>query len=267
MTIASQLRHVTVGGTGVAVGIVAPSHDPLATVVWLHGLGGASTVQFSPFASDPALADVTSVLIDLPGFGQSAGSPGGSIDDHAAIVREVIARMAEPPVILFGHSMGGTVAILAAHAAPDSIAKLVVAEPNLEPGSGPLSSHIAAMPERDWLDRGHRALVRTAGIAARRDPAASGFLATLEMASPLALHRAAISLVVPRSPSPGEMFDRLGMPRAAIVGETSDPGWQTPGAPTFVVRGTGHDMMAGNPAGFLAALTSAIGPLAPPRTC
>jgi len=264
----ASLRHLDIEGTGVTIGLVTPAPGPLAALVWLHGLGGASTVQFALFAAEPDLADVTSILIDLPGFGRSAGAEeGGTIEDFAALVHGIIDRVAEAPVILFGHSMGGTVAILAAQAQPDTVARLVVAEPNREPGSGPLSSRIAAMTEREWLDRGHSALLRTVRIAARADPDAARFLATLELASPLALHRAAASLCTPRTPSPGTVFDTMSMPRATIVGESSDPGMRTPGVATFVVPGAGHDMMAGNPAGFMEALRAAIGPLAPPRTC
>jgi pimeloyl-ACP methyl ester carboxylesterase len=262
-----QLRHLTIDDVGITYGVVAPSPSPLATLVWLHGLGGASTIQFAPFAARPDLADVTSILIDLPGFGQSAAAGDSNLEAGASIVAEVIRLVAEPPVVLFGHSMGGSIAILAAQALGDAVARLVVAEPNLEAGSGPLSSRIAAMPEAEWLDRGYDALVRTVRMGVRGDPSTATFLRCLEMASPHAMHRAARSLVHPRSPSIGDVFDGLAVPRASIVGATSDPGARTEGVPTFVVPDAGHVMMAGNPDGFMAALVAAIGPLMPPRTC
>jgi predicted alpha/beta hydrolase len=119
-----QLRHLTIDDVGITYGVVAPSPSPLATLVWLHGLGGASTIQFAPFAGHPDLSDVTSILIDLPGFGQSAAAGDSNLEAGASIVAEVIRLVAEPPVVLFGHSMGGSIAILAAQALGDAVARL-----------------------------------------------------------------------------------------------------------------------------------------------
>ncbi len=263
-----QLRHLIIGGTGITYGVVAPSPSPLATLVWLHGLGGASTIQFAPFAARPELAGVTSILVDLPGFGQSAASAGGStLDESAGIVAELVRLVAEPPVVLFGHSLGGSIAILAAGLPGNGLQRLVVAEPNLDAKGGPLSNRIAAMPEDEWLDRGYNALVRTVRVGVRGDPSTATFLRCLEMASPLAMHRAARSLVAPRTPSIGAVFDSLAVPRASVVGAASDPGVRTEGVPTFVVPEAGHVMMAGNPDGFMTCLMAAIGPLVPSRTC
>jgi pimeloyl-ACP methyl ester carboxylesterase len=265
-----RLHHLVIDGVGVAVASIQSSPAPAMTLAWIHGLGGASTVQFAPAAQHPALASVTSLLIDLPGFGRSS-HPGDwdyRMESHAAIVLEVVSRIAEGPVALFGHSMGGSVAILCAERAPTSFRQLIVAEPNRKVGGGPTSAHIAAQSEADYVRHGHEALLRATRLqAATGDPETVDWLEAVQLASPLAMHRSAVSLVAGRSPSFGEIFDTLTLPRALIVGASSGYDGGASHIPPLVVPNAGHTMTAGNPEGFVTALVAALDLPAAPRFC
>src|SRR4051794_10530426 len=53
-------------------------------------------------------------LIDLSEFGQPALSFGYTINDHAQTVAALVEHVSLEAIDLFGHSMGGSVAIVAA---------------------------------------------------------------------------------------------------------------------------------------------------------
>lgn len=85
-------------------------------IVFIHGLGCASSYDYPRVAADPALAGRRMILVDLPGFGYSDKPESFSyrIADQAAVVVELVDRLALERCYLFGHSMGGSVAIEAA---------------------------------------------------------------------------------------------------------------------------------------------------------
>lgn len=248
-------------------GITASPDQP--PYVFLHGLGSSSIATFPEIAAHPALAASRSILIDLPGFGYS-GATGGTtgndsgdwsfgIEDQARIVAQVLATLDIASVQLVGHSMGGSIAIALAHTRPALVARLIVAEPNLDPGRGNLSAHIARRSEREFVERGYRMLVR--GMqqqASRGDTGADIFLRTVLQASPVALHRAAVSLRAERTPTFREQFLRASMPRTFIAGEHS----RNVAADELVsfgieyveIPGAGHVMMDDDPDAFARAV-------------
>jgi len=84
------------------------SGDPSGpAAVFLHGLGGRRTNW------DPQLASLSDLrrccAVDLPGYGDSAGSPG-SLPEIAAEVAEWIGTLGGGPVDVVGLSFGGMVA-------------------------------------------------------------------------------------------------------------------------------------------------------------
>lgn len=106
-------------------------------VVFIHGLGCASTYDYPRVAADPALAGRRMILVDLPGFGYSdkPESFGYRIGDQAGVVVELLDRLGLERCYLYGHSMGGSVAIEAAERLAGRVRALLVAEPNLYPGA------------------------------------------------------------------------------------------------------------------------------------
>lgn len=72
----------------------------------------------------------TCVTLDLPGFGQSdAGArTNWSLAGFGADVAAVAAALSPEPAVIVGHSMGGAVALEAAIALPDRVAKVVAVD-------------------------------------------------------------------------------------------------------------------------------------------
>jgi pimeloyl-ACP methyl ester carboxylesterase len=105
------------------------------TAVLVHGLGGN---MLNWAALGPLLAERMRVVApDLAGFGRTP--PAGrssSIAANRALLDRFLEAISGEPVILFGNSMGGLIAILEASAHPEKVAALVLVDPALPRANG-----------------------------------------------------------------------------------------------------------------------------------
>ncbi len=237
-----------------------PGQEP--AYVFLHGLGSASSADFPAIARHPTLERYRAVLVDLLGFGFSDRPTGfsHSLADHAAVVARLLEHLHLQGVCLVGHSFGGSVAIALAHARPDLVSTLVVAEPNLAPEDATLSGTIAAQSEERYLAQGHADLIAEAEGWARENPAFGTYPGTLRAADPLAMHRCSVALI---NAQLGEVFLGLSMPRLYVFGEQTLPHphhqlLQDTEVRIAVIPDAGHGMVGENPGGFATALAGAI---------
>jgi pimeloyl-ACP methyl ester carboxylesterase len=93
-----------------------------ATVVMVHGAMDRST-SFGRVARQ--LDDLAVVRYDRRGYGASRPVGVGELDDH---VEDLLAIVAERRVTLFGHSVGGVIAMAAAARRPDLVTSMLVYE-------------------------------------------------------------------------------------------------------------------------------------------
>ena len=220
-----------------------PGHgDP---VVFIHGLGCASSYDYPGVVTDPAFSGQRALLIDLPGFGYSdkPGSFGYGTAEQARVVVELLDSLQLTRCSLFGHSMGGSIAIEAAELLGRRVQALLVSEPNLYAGGGMYSRAIAAQPEAGFVARGFADL-----LAAETSPWAG----CLQNSAPWAVWRGASSLVDGLSPSWFARFQQLSCRKALIYGELSLPAQEADdvvaaGIPLLVVPDAGHSMAWENP--------------------
>jgi pimeloyl-ACP methyl ester carboxylesterase len=89
----------------------------------LHFLGGSAR-SWEPLARALAGTPLTCVPVDLPGFGDAAGTPGYSVAAMADHVAEAIRARAPARFGIAGHSMGAKVALALARRAEDGEAGL-----------------------------------------------------------------------------------------------------------------------------------------------
>ncbi|HEY7282957.1 MAG TPA: alpha/beta hydrolase [Actinomycetota bacterium] len=115
------------------------------TFVCIHGLGGS---HLNWMGVAPGLARSGRVLApDLIGFGFTPrAARSSSLPSNRSLLSRFIARMAEPPVVLVGNSMGGAMAMLQAAYEPSSAAGVVLTSPALpwERGGMPSALILAA---------------------------------------------------------------------------------------------------------------------------
>lgn len=232
----------------------------LPAVVFVHGLGCASSWDYPEVAAQPALAARRRLLVDLPGYGFSdrPADFAYTVGAQAGVLAAWLDALALPAIDLFGHSMGGSIAIELAGIATQRVRRLVVSEPNLDAGGGVFSRPVAAHPEADYVAHGHAAAVRAA-----RAGGLGAWEATMRVASPLAVHRGAVSLVQGGEPSWREQLAALPTPRTVVFGERSLPDPDTDRLPAMgvavrVVPGAGHAMANENPQGLAAAIAASL---------
>jgi len=251
---------------GFAIAWLGASPDApveLPPIVVLHGLGSSSR-EFTYLAELAGFARRRLILVDIPGFGDSDKPSDWSytMEDQADLLSTFLDRVASGAVALVGHSMGGSIGIAMATRYPHLVERLIVAEPNLDPGTGSLSGHIARQPESGFVKRGYDRLVyQTQREAGRGDLVASRFLATLKQASPRAMHRAAVSLRLERSPTFREQLETLTIPRTLIWGANTpalDPPLADPAIAVEVIPDAGHVMMTEQPTAFAEAIRRAL---------
>jgi pimeloyl-ACP methyl ester carboxylesterase len=221
-------------------------------ILFIHGMGCASSCDYPQVVSMPPLRGKRAVLIDLlgSGFSDKPKTFGYSVSDHARVMGEFIAESGFKKVHLFGHSMGGSIAIEIATMYKRRIQSIIVSEPNLDPGGGVFSRPIAEQSETEYVNRRHRLTIESA-IAQDNSIWAS----SLSLSSPAAIHREAVSLVKGGSPSWREQIVNLPMPRTVLFGELSLPESDTTRLPKFgitvrIVRQAGHSIAWDNPAGL-----------------
>jgi pimeloyl-ACP methyl ester carboxylesterase len=95
-------------------------------VVWLHGWGRKSE-DFARAASALAEKGVTSVALDLPGFGASPPPVvAGGARHYSELVLPALAEISKEPLVIVGHSFGGTVATVLASSHPELVHGLVL---------------------------------------------------------------------------------------------------------------------------------------------
>ena len=245
-------------------------HDlpgPQMPIVFLHGLGGAGTLDYPAVAGNPALSGHRRILVDLPGHGASDAPAGFDYSTGAmACIAEELVRDLCPTgrVALFGHSMGGSIAIELAERLGDACGHLVLAEANLDAGGGLLSARIADTEEADFALRGKAKII---GEKSEREEYASARV--FEIADARALHCCAAALASGATPSWFDKLAALPTPKTMIHSEThaghKDVARLEPTAvEQFFLKASGHDMPNDNPAG-LARLIGAILSLEGPK--
>lgn len=157
-------------------------------LVWIHGLGEASTCFDEVVAAMPGW---THVLPDLPGCGRSPWAPASGLDELATRLAGWLGERAPAPVI--GHSMGGVLAVLLAeHAAVRAIVNI---EGNLSAGDCVFSLRAASQPREAFVAGGFAVLrdwVFDRSIAERP---MRGYHGAMVFASPEMFHANATSLV------------------------------------------------------------------------
>jgi len=246
-----------------------PGDEP--ALIYLAGLGLAATAIYPRVIVEPSLFGRRSILIDLFGCGDSdrPENYSYSLEEHSTTLSGLLDYIGAQRYILVGHSLGGAVAIELATKRPDLIAQIILAEANLDAGGGPWSRAIADQAEGAFIETGYqKSIDNQRSVAMSADHAASIALGMWQGASPLAIHRSAVSVVKGTQPVMWDQLIRMSIPRTFLFGSRSLEEYEgdrelyarleAHGIRVDVVPYAGHGMMVDNPIGFADALYKAI---------
>ncbi len=218
-------------------------------LVFLHGLGCASSFEYPAVMAEPALCGRGALLIDLLGAGYSDKPPtfGYTVEEHAVYLNEMLCALDLRDIVLFGHSLGGAVAICLAGLLGDRLHSLILTESNLDPSPvGATSRKIGSQSCEAFLSRGYADLLTR---AQRSNPL---WGATLAHWLPEAAWRISSSAMRGGSPSWRQQLYDLKKPKSYLFGVRSLPSedvevLRAHGVRVELIPDAGHSMALDNP--------------------
>jgi pimeloyl-ACP methyl ester carboxylesterase len=157
------MEFVQVDPPGSDVAVVrrdATKHPREGAIVFLHGLGGASS-SFAQALEAPPLAWHDVILIDLLGHGSSDKPLNFDYRpaSHAAVLFQALRALdPSPPLAVVGYSLGGAVAVELAKFTPLGVRKLVLVEPAIDADRMSFAKRIIPMGEGEFRARYHEVL-------------------------------------------------------------------------------------------------------------
>ena len=101
-----------------------PANEAKATVVYVHGNLGS----YRWFTEAMEIPGVRTLAPDMPNFGRSERIDTHAINDYASFVTRFIEEVADGPVVLVGHSLGGAVSMGVATSRPELIRGLLLVD-------------------------------------------------------------------------------------------------------------------------------------------
>lgn len=256
---------LTVDGRTVYAATGGKSFDPAKpAVIFIHGAGQDHTNWQLP-ARWFAWNGYAALAPDLPGHGRSDGPPLETIQDMAQWIGRLMDATKLEKAALVGHSMGGAVAVEAAAAIPDRIARIALLGTSL---SMPVNEALLTAA-RDAPEQAHQMITtwslapqsRVGGNQAPGMWMSGGSMALLARNRPGSLY-AAFNACNLWKTGP-ESASRVRCPTLALIGASDS---MTPpkigraladkiaGSQTIVIPGSGHMMMSEAPDAVLDAL-------------
>lgn len=221
-------------------------------IVFIHGLGCASSYDYPRVASDPTLVEHRTILVDLPGSGYSEKPDeyDYSTTSQARVVIELLRHLQLPSCWLYGHSMGGSIAIEVVSNAPELICGLMVSEPNFHSGGGEFSLAIASHSLPEFEQNVWPGFLKDVST-----PWAGCLLSH----TPMGVWRSAKSLIEGVNPSWYQRFQAIEKPKLLIFGEHSLPdndftALAAQGICTAVIPNAAHSIAWQNPPALAAAI-------------
>lgn len=230
-------------------------------ILFIHGLGCAGSFEYPAVIGKPPLNRRRCIAPDLLGAGYSDKPIAFeyTVTSHAEYLRDFIKELGIKKLIIFGHSLGGAVAIELASLCGDLTAQLILSESNLDAsGKGSVSYSIAQYSEEDFISAGFARLIHKSKKAGNTLWAAS-----LSHWLPLAAYRLSKHAAAGGNPSWRNVLYGLPMPKTFIFGEYSLPDdnytlLQEKGIRIETVKNAGHSMAWENPEGLAAAIGTCI---------
>ena len=230
--------------------------DSDKTIIFIHGLGCASSFEYPQVCNAPILASYRKILVDMIGFGYSDKPQDFdySIDHHAEYLIRFIHSLNLNNVVIYGHSMGGSIALSMTESLKPLLKGVIISEGNLDVGGGLGSKSIYDIGQEQYLSGGHTELIKNI-----QEQGNSTWTATASICSPKALYQGASSLVLGSSVNWREALYAIKQRAVYLFGEYSLPDEDQTilsknGVCIDIIPNAGHSMALDNPSGLAQAI-------------
>jgi pimeloyl-ACP methyl ester carboxylesterase len=212
-----------------------------------------------------SLGDLDWWVYDRRGYGRSVADTPAEVDDHVAdlvAVLEVVVQERRQRPVVAGHSLGGTLALAAAHRRPELVAAVLAYEsplswtqwwPRRGPGSGPIEEDEPAVAAERFMRRvagvweelpaatRHKRIEEGAALVAE--------LRSLRRGAPYDPARISVPVVVARGDRADDFRVRAADELVAAI----------PVAELAVLADAGHGAHGTRPDGFAELVRCAVG--------
>ncbi|MEZ8054839.1 alpha/beta fold hydrolase [Vibrio splendidus] len=233
-------------------------------IVFIHGLGCASSSDYPAVVTIGKLNCHRRILIDLlgSGFSDKPYSFSYEINAHAGYLQEFLTDLGLEEFYLYAHSMGGAIALELTNLMQSKIKGIILSESNLDNGGGMFSQKVASMTETDYVSFGHEKLVSQNRIES--ETSAICWSLSMNISLPQAIYRESISLINGSNPSWREILYSLNIPKTYLFGSDSLPDDDLEKLPLHgvkvdIIPDAGHSMAWENSTGLALAIANAIG--------
>lgn len=231
----------------------------LTPIIFIHGLGCAGSFDYVEVASI-LQSNHRIILIDLLGAGYSdkPSSFKYTIDSHVKYLKEFIENLNIEKIIIFGHSLGGAIAIELCDLLKNRVEALILSESNLDPSSyGSASFEIANFNESDLDNNFERKFTEY------EKSGNTMWAATLKNWLPKAAFEISINAVSGGRISWRHLLYQFEFPKYFIFGEKSLPdadfeNLKEHDVKIEIVPDAGHSMAWENPKGLAQAIKKCL---------
>ncbi|UGA51994.1 MULTISPECIES: alpha/beta fold hydrolase, partial [Dickeya] len=232
-------------------------HQGKKTLVYIHGLGCASSSGYAQVISSANYSCITSLLVDLPGagFSDKPKSTSYDSDSQSEILRRWLTEVHFSEVSLFGHSAGAFIALKLARMLSPAPERLILCTPGLNEYGVSLLEDITAMSETNFIRRGFSALM----LKLKAEGGNDAWLGAFQVSSPRAIWQWANSAL---NDNASDWMDNLAalairkgiiLPDSATQDEISR--YIDAGCHVELLSGSSHMMAYDNPDGLAKAIT------------
>ena len=234
--------------------------SPFAPLLFIHGLGCASSSDYPPVAASNSYSKSRSILIDLIGAGFSDKPEHGKYasEYQANTLSSFIAGEHLSQVNLFGHSAGAFIALRLAKCLPIPVSTLILCAPGLNDYGKAMLSEIISMTEAQFIDVGFSQLLAQLKGAGGND----AWLGPFSVASPRAIYQWARSALDDNAQNWLEDLARLNLKKGVILSDTSASDeiakYEQAGCTVELVGNTEHMMAYDNPDGLALAIGNVL---------
>lgn len=230
-------------------------------ILFIHGLGCAGSFDYPEVAAQDCLKAHRRVIVDLlgAGFSDKPDEFAYTVEEHAKYLLEFTGFLFNGPFILFGHSLGGAVALALADKCRDRLDRIILGESNLDKSAeGSTSKYITGFEMSDFIERGFGKIVK-----GNHEHGNSLWAASLSVWLPKAAYLISRSAAAGGTPPWRDILYSLKCPRIFIYGEKSLPDLNMQalaehGVQIEIVKDAGHLMAWENPEGLADAIGRGI---------